>query len=154
MLSRLHKVGIWAEYAYNGLEISNDFEEWVIGLDYTFDFQTYCMVEFYRNGLGKNDDQVYTLNDWMRYLNGEQKALSRDQCYFFVQHPVTDFMQLGVSAIYSISDGSVALLPTLNWSPFQNVEIMAYANILKGNETAVYNPKLGNGGLVRVRVYF
>jgi len=150
----LFGLGVWAEYAYNWMEISEDFYELVVGTDYTFNFQTYLMIEYYRNTLGKTDYTQYSLNDWMRSLAMEQKSITRDQVYAFIQHPATDLLNVGVSTIYSLSDKSMALVPTLNYSFSDNVEIFAYLNLNFGSEGKVFSKKMGNGGLVRVRVYF
>jgi len=147
-------VGLWAEYGYNNMELSKDFFELVVGGDYTFDFQTYIMIEYYRNTLGKTDYKNYNLNDWMRLFATEQKVISRDQVYSFIQHPITDFIQLGLSSIYNISDNSLALVPTFNYGFSQNMDIMAYLNFNFGKEGTAYSKLQGNGGLLRARVYF
>ena len=147
-------LGVWAEYAYNWMENSEDFYELVVGTDYTFNFQTYMMVEYYRNTLGKTDYEQYNLNDWMRMIALEQKAISRDQIYVFIQHPVVDLLSVGISTIYSISDNSFALVPTLNYSLSDNVEVFAYLNINFGQEGKVFAKNMGNGGVIRARVYF
>jgi hypothetical protein len=150
----LFGMGVWAEFAYNWMETTDNFYELVIGTDYTFDFQTYFMVEYYRNTLGKTDDQDYTLNDWMRVFAAEQKTISRDQVYLFIQHPVTDLIHLGLQSIYSISDHSMALVPVLNYSLSENIDIMAYLNLNIGKEGTVFSKKMGNGGMLRARIYF
>jgi len=150
----LFGLGVWAEYAYNWMKISENFYELVVGTDYTFDFQTYLMIEYYRNTLGKTDYTQYNLNDWMRLLATEQKAISRDQIYLFIQHPATDLLNIGFSTIYGLSDNSFALVPTLNYSLSDNVEIFAYLNLNFGSEGKVFSRKMGNGGLIRIRVYF
>jgi len=147
-------MGIWSEYAYNHMEQSESFYEWLIGLDYTFDFQTYIMVEYYRNTMGKTDVQKYTFNDWMRYFSLEQKAICRDQIYLFLQQPVTDFVQIGFSGIMSLSDKSFGLIPTLNWSLSDNVALLAYLNLYPGDEGTMYSRDLGNGMLIRMTAYF
>jgi hypothetical protein len=150
----LFGMGVWAEFAYNWMETSDNFYELVIGTDYTFDFQTYFMVEYYRNTLGKTDEGEYTLNDWMRFFAAEQKAISRDQVYLFVQHPVSDLISLGVQSIYSISDNSFAFVPVLNYSLSANVDIMAYLNLNFGKQGTVFSKDMGNGGMLRARIYF
>jgi hypothetical protein len=147
-------LGTWAEYGYNQMDKSEDFYELVIGLDYTFDFQTYFMIEYYRNTLGKTNYKQYDLNDWMRQFTAEQKAISRDQIYTFIRHPVTDFIDLGASCIFSISDKSLAVIPTLNYSFAENMDIMAYLNFNLGKEGTAYSKSSGKGGLLRARVYF
>jgi len=147
-------LGVWAEYGFSRMDYSKDFYELVIGTDYTFDFQTYMMVEYYRNTLGKTDYKRYDINDWMRLFDAEQKAISRDQMYIFVQHPATDLVNLGLSNIYSISDNSLALVPTMNYSLSENLDIIAYLNYNFGKEGKVFSRRIGNGGLLRARVYF
>lgn len=147
-------VGVWLEYAYNWMEESDDFYELVIGADYTFDFQTYIMLEYYRNTLGRTDHSYYTLNDWMRLMAQEQKSIARDQIYMMIQHPVTDLIQLGISTIYCISDGSLALIPTMSCSISDNVNLIAYLNVNIGNEGKAYSGSMGNVGMIRVRIYF
>ena len=147
-------LGVWAEYAYNWMEKSDDFYELVVGGDYTFDFQTYVMMEYYRNTLGKSDYKNYDINDWMRFLATEQKAICRDQAYIFAQHPATDLLNIGLQTVYCISDNSLAFVPTLGYSISDNVEIFAYLNFNLGKEGTVYGKKMGNGGLLRLRAYF
>ncbi len=147
-------LGIWAEYAFNEMEHSKDFYELVVGTNYTFDFQTYVMVEYYRNTLGKTDYRQYDLNDWMRSLASEQRAIARDQVYIFIQHPTTDFLEMGLSGIYSISDNSLSLAPMMNYSFSENVDIMAYLNFSFGEEGTVFSESSGSSGLLRARVYF
>ena len=150
----LFGMGVWAEFAYNWMGSTDNFYEWVLGTDYTFDFQTYFMVEYYRNTLGKRDFTQYTLNDWMRVFAAEQKTISRDQVFILIQHPVTDLIHLGLQSIYSISDHSVALVPILNYSFSENIDIMAYLNLNFGKEGTVFSKTMGNGGMLRARLYF
>ena len=112
------------------------------------------MVEYYRNTLGKRDFAQYTLNDWMRVFAAEQKTISRDQIFLLIQHPVTDLIHLGLQSIYSISDHSVALVPVLNYSFSENIDIMAYLNLNFGKEGTVFSKTMGNGGMLRARIYF
>jgi hypothetical protein len=147
-------LGVWAEFAYNWMEKTDDFYELVVGTDYTFDFQTYFLIEYYRNTLGKNSYRDYTINDWMRNFAQEQKAVSRDQVYFLIRHPATDLMTVGLSSIYSLSDHSLSLVPTVMYSFSQNVDIYAYLNWNTGKEGKFFAKTMGNGGFVRVRVYF
>jgi hypothetical protein len=133
---------------------TKNFTELVAGWDYTFDFQTYVMMEYYRNTLGKTRAEDYILNDWMRLLSSEQKAIARDQIYVMASHPATDLLNTTLSAIYSLSDGSFVLIPMLEYSFSDNVVIMAYLNINFGKEGTSYARNQGSGGMIRARVYF
>lgn len=146
--------GVWAEYSYSFMETTGDFYELTVGMDYTFNFQTYFLFEYYRNTVAKDDSGDYDFNDWMRYMTAEQKAICRDQVYGLIQHPITDLMYLGMSGIYCISDNSAALIPTLNYAALDNLEILFYLNFYLGGEGTAYASNLGNGGMVRARIYF
>ncbi len=150
----LFGIGVWTEYAYNWMEYSEDFYELIAGIDYTFDFQTYFLIEYYRNTLGRKDHHKYTFNDWMRFVAAEQKTICRDQIYGIIQHPVTDLIFLGFSGIYCISDNSYALVPMLSSSVTNNVELLVYLNFYLGKEGTFYASNLGNGGMIRARIYF
>ena len=147
-------VGVWAELAYNWMEASRDFYELVVGANYTLDVQTFVMLEYYRNTLGKTNAEAYDQNDWMRFYASEQKAIARDQLYLLVQHPVTDLLEAGLQTAVSLSDSSLALVPTLRYSLSDNVDVFAYFNINLGREKTVFSRDMGEGGLLRVRVYF
>jgi hypothetical protein len=147
-------VGVWAEYAYNDMQYSRNFTELVAGFNYTFDFETFVMAEYYKNTLGKTDPAQYTLNDWMRTFTAEQKTLSRDQIYLLAQHPLTDLLDFGMSGIMSLSDNSIALVPTFTYSFSENVDLLAYFSLNLGNEGTVYARDQGNGGLLRARIWF
>jgi len=154
VVGELLGLGVWAEFAYNWMEQIEDYYELVMGGDYTFDSQTYVMTEYYRNTLGKSDHRDYDLNDWMRFFAAEQKAVSRDQLYVFLQHPATDLLHLGVQNVLSLSDGSMALAPTASYSLSDNVELFAYLSFSIGSEGKAYGASNGHGGLLRLRVYF
>ncbi|MCK5146126.1 hypothetical protein KAR48_05185 [bacterium] len=154
MAGELFGLGVWGEFAMHYMDNSDDYEDLLIGMDYTFENGSYVIAEYFRSGIGIADKEDYSLNDWMRFLAAEQKTLARDQIYAMALFSVTDFMRLGLSAIAVLSDGSAALLPTMNWTLLENVEITAYGNIYLGEDDALYHSGMGNGGLVRARVYF
>ena len=146
--------GVWGEGAYNFIESDDDFYEFIVGADYTFDSGLYTLIEYHRNSQAKSDYEDYDLNDWMRFFVGEMKTIARDQLYGFIQYPLTDLIAIGTSAIISVSDGSTAFVPTIYYSLFENVELTLMMNLYVGDEEKVYNSNLGNGGLLRANIYF
>ncbi|HDQ00582.1 MAG TPA: hypothetical protein ENN22_15555 [bacterium] len=138
----------------NPMEIKDEYYEIVLGMDYTFDFQTYIMCEFYRNTFADDNQENYSFNDWIHLLNAETKTITRDQIYFLVQHPLTDLIDISCSSIYSISDQSFGVIPMVSYNIFQNVDLNFFGNIYFGKEGAAYTKNLGNGGIARARVYF
>ena len=154
LVGQLLGLGVWAEAAYNEMESSDNFWEGAAGFDYTFRSELYVLGEVYYNSGVPESSEDYTLADWMRYFTGENKTLGRSQAYLFLQYPVTDLVSLGSSIIGCINDESVALVPQLYYSLFQDVELTAYGNFYVGDEGTMYSKDLGNGGLIRLRVYF
>ena len=174
-------LGVWGEFAKNIIKISNknwtdyqielnnlnyyglsatpmdmkkDYYELVLGMDYTFDFQTYVMAEFYRNSFAKNDFHNYGLNDWFQLLLAETKTITQDQIYLLIKHPLSDLIDLYCSSIYSFSDESYALVPMLTYNVFENVDLTVIGNYYFGKEGTAYAKNLGNGGIIRLRTYF
>ncbi|MGB3341748.1 MAG: hypothetical protein WBB37_09745 [bacterium] len=148
-------LGIWGEGICNFMEDDDDnWYEFILGTDYTLESGLYAMVEYHRNSLGKPTHNEYFLNDWMRYFVGETKTLSRDQMYGFIQYPLSDLILVGSSAIYSISDRSVAIVPTIYYSLFENVDLTLMFNFYLGEEGKLFSSSLGNGGYLRAQIYF
>jgi len=160
-VGELFGLGVWGEGGYTfvdlktgaGIENLENYWQAVLGLDYTFDSGLYIMAEYYHDSLLPGKWQDYSLNHWMWYLTAETKALCRDNLFALAQYP-DDLVTPALMIIHSISDGSAAIVPTLYWTPFQEVELTAYLNLYTGEDGRAYAKNLGNGGLIRLRVYF
>lgn len=147
-------LGVWGEGAYNFVGDFEDFWELLVGSDYTFDSELYLMLEIYHHSLAKSDYRQYDLNDWLRFFYQEQRSLTRDQVYWFVQYPATDLLKIGTSALISLSDGSIAFAPTVLYSLYENVELTLIGNVNVGKEGKAYGKSQGHSLLLRSRVYF
>jgi len=147
-------LGVWGEGAYNFVGDFEDFWELLVGGDYTFDSELYLMLEFYHHSLAKSDYRQYDLNDWLRFFYQEQKSLTRYQVFCLIQYPVTDLLNIGGSTLVSVSDGSIALVPTALYSLHENVELTLIGNINVGKEGKAYGTSQGHSLLLRSRVYF
>ncbi len=152
-VGELFGLGIWAEGIYNFIE-DNESYELLVGSDYTFESGLYTLLEYHHNSLGKSDYQNYSLNDWMRFITGETKTISQDQIYGLIQYPVTDLTMVGSSVIFSVSDQSVALVPMVYHSLFENIDLTLMLNLSIGKEGKVFSSALGTGGFLRAQVYF
>ncbi|MCK4857841.1 MAG: hypothetical protein KAT58_07740 [candidate division Zixibacteria bacterium] len=150
----LFGIGCWSENAYNFVDISTDYRENLVGVDYTFSSGWYLMAEYYHNSQGKKNSDAYTLNDWMKYFTTESKTISRDQLYTHTFYPLTDLVTIGASGVFSISDQSLLLIPTCEYSIGDDVTLTLFGNIYTGREGTMYSRDLGSGGIVRLRVYF
>jgi len=106
------------------------------------------------NSAPTNCGWIFNLNDWMQLLFAEKNAISQDQVYLFTQHPATDLINIGSSAILSISDNSFAIVLMISYNILENVDLNLFLNFYFGKEGTAYAKNLGNGGMVRARVYF
>ena len=136
------------------MEDSDDFYEFVVGANYTFEFQTYVILEFYRSQLGKTNYHDYTITDWMQQYTQEKKTIGQDQLYLMIDHPITDYINFGLTGIHCLSDNSLSLVPTLEYSFTQNTQITMYLNTNFGRLGTMYARDSGSGGMIRARVYF
>ncbi len=147
-------LGVWSELTFNIMERSDDYFEGLAGLDYTFENGLYLLTEYYRNEQGKNDEQKYTLTDWLGFFIGETKVMSRDHLFLNIRFPATDLLTVSGSVITSLNDGSVVLIPTAEYNFSDNLDMTLMGNIYIGSEGKAYSDKLGSGGMVRLRLYF
>lgn len=155
IVGELLGLGVWAEGLYTFLEDDNDdFYEFLVGTDYTFESGLYTMLEYHHNSQAEPDHENYDLNDWMRFFTGETKTISSDQIYGLVTYPVTDLLLIGGYAIFSVSDYSAAIIPMIQYSLFENVDLLFLGNIYTGEEGTPYGSNLGDGFLLRASVYY
>lgn len=154
IVGELIGMGVWAEGMYSFLEDDDDFYEFLIGTDYTFESGFYTMLEYHHNSLAKSDHESWNLNDWMRFFVGETKTITRDQMYGLITYPLTDMLNIGTSVIMDISGWSAAIVPMVQYSLFQNVELTFMGNIYIGTTGTAYSSTLGNGAFLRASVYF
>lgn len=161
MAGELFGLGVWMEGAYNNVSLIDgpaidgirDFYELVAGTDYTFQSGSYIMAEWYYNTMAPSDWRQYSLNNWMWYFDATLKSLSKNQAMILFQYPASDFITTGVMTISSLSDKSIAIVPMIQWSIFEDVELVFYGNLYAGKEGRTFSSNLGNGGLVRLRAY-
>jgi hypothetical protein len=154
LVGQLLGLGVWGEWGYNRVDARQDFWELLWGLDYTLDDGTYLMAEYYRNGQGRPDYGEYDVNDWMRYFTARSKTISRDNLYLYLNYPLTDLLELSNSFVLSLSDGSLALVPGLHSTLFQNLELDCFVTINTGREGRAYTRGAGTTSTFRLRAYF
>ena len=153
-VGELFGMGVWGEGAYNFMETSDDFYEFLLGTDYTFESALYFLLEYHRNERGKASYEDYNINDWLRFYLGESKSICQDQLYAMISYPITDLISLQLLSIFSINDGSAAVVPVIDYNIFENVDLSIMGNVFTGGEGKAYNSRLGNGVILRARVYF
>ncbi len=153
VVGELLGVGLWVEGAWNVLEEGDDFPEYLVGLDHTFDSGTYLLAEYYHNGSGVAGRSDLSFNDFLYSLGGQTHSLMQDYAFVVVQHPLTDLISVGLLGFANLNDKSFMVAPSLDWSAFENVSISLLASRAEGAEDSEFG--LQEWGLrLRLRAYF
>lgn len=154
LVGQVWELGLWAEGAYFVPEADDGWYGLVAGIDHTLGCGLYLMAEYHRNTQARADWRSYDLNDWLRSLLGETRALARDQVCALARYQLTDLVGLGLMGIASADDGSVAFVPMVDWNLFENLDLTLMANLMVGDEGKAYGSNLGGSGFLRCRVWF
>ncbi|MFQ5752140.1 MAG: hypothetical protein ACE5HI_09105 [bacterium] len=150
---QLFGLGVWGEGAYNFLESSADFGQYLLGLDYTFESELYLIGEYYRNELGKSNKGEYTFNDWMRLLSAEGENLGQDYLFLGQRYPITELWNWANYLLFNLNDKSGIFFPWFDYSLNDNTELMFVGYLPFGGKESEFG-EFGMGGFARVRVYF
>lgn len=134
-------------------DAAQNHERLLLGIDRTFDFQLYFMLEYLRIGQGRTDSADITLNDRMAYFNGEILSIDRDTLFTGVSYPLTDLIEGSLYAIVSLNDSNVLFNPWLIYDVRSGLKLSLSANIPLGDEEG-QNGKSGVSGFVRLKFHF
>ncbi len=145
-------IGYWNEMSYN-IDDTLNYVKASVGVDYTFPFMLYGMVEFFFDGSGADNPEDY---DWQKRINGERITLAKEYLYLslgFVNNP---YLRPAVNTVINLNDHSLILIPQLSHSPGENIEIVAGLNLFAGKETTEFKKTSLFDGQVYIwlRVFF
>jgi len=148
-------LGIWGEGAFNWMEGEDDFGQYLLGTDYTFEDGFYLTGEYYRNGLGKTDERGYGFADWMRMLSADGENLGRDYLSIGQSYPIGELWDWSNFLILNLNSGdrSGVFFPWFGYSFGDNTEISLVGYLPFGGNESEFGA-FGSGGFARVRVYF
>ncbi len=153
VVGELLGVGLWAEGAWNVLKEGDNFPEFVVGLDHTFDFGTYLLAEYYHNGSGVAESDSLGFNHFLYSIGGQTHSLMQDYAFVVVHHPLTDLISVGLLGFANLNDKSFMVAPSLDWSAFENVNISLLVSRAQGGKDSEFG--LQEWGLrLRLRAYF
>jgi hypothetical protein len=146
-------VGVWIEAAYNRAKHRDNYEEILLGFDYTFEGGLYLMAEIFRNGDGATDKDEYTINSWMRLLSSDGENLGREYVLAGNTYPLTDLLTWSNFALANLNDGSAIVYPYLVYSLSDNTEVTLIGYLPVGQYDSEFGA-FGAGAILRARVYF
>lgn len=151
IVGEIFGVGIWTEYAANSIDdelygfcpvcdypalLINDrkFEEWIVGLDYTFENSLYVLGEFLHNGNGISDKSSITLNDYFMAFEGTTHSLMQDYTFLYAMHPTFDYTTLSAIVFANLNDNSGVFNPMLEWNAFEDTYVRLQGSIAWGED--------------------
>ena len=146
-------LGVWGEGAYNQMEDSKNYGQYLIGIDYTFENELYVMAEYYKSERGESNKDHYDLNDWMRLLDADGENLGRDYLFLGERYPLTELWNGSTYLLANINDESGIIYPWFDYSFNDNTELNFVGFIPFGEKETEFGES-GVGGFARVRVYF
>ena len=146
-------LGVWGEGAFNSMEDSEDFGQYLLGADYTLESGLYVIGEYYRNELGKKDKDQYDFNDWMRLLGTEGENLGRHYLFLGERYPIAELWNWSNYVILNLNDKSGVIFPWFDYSLSDNTEVILVGYLPFGEKETEFG-EFGLGGFARIRVYF
>jgi len=145
--------GLWCEGSWISVHNGPEFPEYLIGLDHTFDFSTYVLLEYYHNGIGILEQDKLKLGDYFSYLTGASHSLMRDYLFLLLNHPLNDLVTVGLFGIANFNDNSGIISLQLDYSLFENVYLSLMVNTANGDVDTEFG--LQDWGVrLRLRTYF
>ena len=120
----LFSIGSWLEYGFHSIhKFEKGYSTYVLGFDYTFEFQTYIMGEYFRNDEAIQDTTEYSVVDWLDYISEFRTTLGPEYAAMVIMQPLGDLMELSVSGITNLHDESVLLSFDYIYNFEENVEL-------------------------------
>jgi hypothetical protein len=145
-------VGYWGEFSYTW-EDTIRYGKASIGMDYTFPFLLYTMVEYFFDESGASTESEYDLS---QIADGTRVTLAQQYLYLSVGLAHNPFFRPVVNAIVNVDDSGLILIPQVSYALFDNAEIVSGLNIFLGRETSEFRrivPYDGQG-YIWAKVYF
>ena len=153
LVGEIAGIGLWAEGAWNQLEGDENFSEFVIGSDYTFENGLYILMEYLYNQNGVSDFKKIDFNRFLQYFNGEIHSLMQQYIFNYINYPLSDLVQLGFLNYANLNDNSIAINPQIIWDAFQDVSVSFMGNYFIGETDTEFGLQ-DWGWRIRIRGYF
>ena len=149
LVGELFDWGLWTEFASNELEHADtsglwltplpanetkSFNEYVIGVDHTFDNSLYLLIEYLHNEYGIGAKSDLGIFDYMHTLSGGTHSLMQDYSFIYIMHPTFDFVSLSAIVFANLNDKSGVISPMLDWNIFEDTNVSVQGSYAWGED--------------------
>lgn len=155
--------GLWLETAQNTLDDyfhysvytppsvplvveDENYLEYVVGVDHTFDNSLYLLAEALHNGFGVQDKGDIEIHDYFYALSGEGHSLMQDYAFFYLMHPTFDYVTLSAITFANLNDNSGTFSPIVDWNIFEDTNISLQGSFSWGEDDTEFG--LQDWGLI------
>jgi hypothetical protein len=123
-----------------------DWIEYVVGLDYTFENSLYILGEFLHNDLGAANKSELRLWDYLGALQGATHSLMQDYGFLYIMHPTFDYVSLSAITFANFNDRSGAFSPIVDWSVYEDTNLSLQGSVFWGADDTEFG--LQDWGLI------
>ena len=131
-------------------ETNNDYFRGSIGAEYVFENSFSVLIEYYYNGKGARDPQNYNLTN---LITGEELSLGRHYLFSSFGYDIMPLLRGDVAVYFSLTDFSVLISPSLEYSITENLYLNAGAQLGVGDDGDEYEMR-SDLYYIQLRYYF
>ncbi|MEO0156407.1 MAG: hypothetical protein ABIL07_04770, partial [candidate division WOR-3 bacterium] len=124
-----------------------------IGIDYTFPFRVYGMLEFFYDQSGAVNPSDY---EWQKLVTGERQTLAEEYLYLNLSLTHNPFYRPAISSIINFIDRGFILIPQFSYLMSDNVDLSYGVNLFFGPEYSEFKNITPYNGqcYIWLKIYF
>ncbi len=144
------EIGYWTELSYNWKNTDKYFKA-SVGIDYSFPFYIYTMLEYFYDQSGE-----VNANDYTKLITGERNTLGEQYLYASIGSVYNPYFRPAINVIINLNDKGFVIIPTIMYEIFENTEVNLGCNLFFGSQNSEFkNISPYNGQVyIWVKVYF
>ncbi len=146
------EIGYWTELSYTR-ENSDKFTKASIGIDYSFPFYVYSMLEYFYDESGEPNPNNY---DYSSLISGERNTLGKHYLYATIGSVYNPYFRPAINAIINLNDKGFILIPSIMYEIYENTELNLGFNLFFGSDKSEFKNISSYNGQVYIwaKVYF
>ena len=139
--SQIFGAGFWLESAHFWNENKNH-ETYIAGFDYTINFGNgiYLGLEYLHDESGTEKSEY----DWLEMFSGTRRTLGRDYIFGMLNYGWSYVFNSNVVTMMNLNDNSLIVNPSVNFSIFQDVDLMIGGYFPIGEKGAEFVPEFSD----------